>query len=605
MIPNTSFRRDETFHKWRRFAEDSQTVLIYGMVPRQAVLASIPLLHILRKLPSYFLRKDIQLIDGNPLDQVAWNYTSRKLGYHQFCRELSTLFLNHPDDVKLRDSTGGAVRLALSFLRPFFHNVVQDQFDIAIWYLRSLAISISEWPANGWVRNYPEVRQIVDSMALALGEELREKYALQHRTEINRLQLVIDGLEHSILSKKDQVPALYMDDVDVDSDGDYEVQLEDINDPTLVQPLDTENKEDINLVNRRSSLKLSIAVLPRLPVSFETPITPPDSPHNSLLFPTVTVPLGNLVSKKFSFPAMNEEYVKPSPSSERLASPPLTPPPLRSPVFSRPERLVDGPTMIITSLDEKPDISSELSHITENDQESEILENEVEQILRKDVFAQPDQSYVEEIDDDDDEKTEPGDDLPLSIWSSPRSSIFSIETLCDDDDLPSKRLSLGHSRSNSYDVFGRMSPLASVRASRTVSFSKSMSIPTIFPLKSDPVADPLAIIPSLPSPALSRPDSPVSASIPSSPSLQLSPSLPLTSQARHDHPDYLQPSIIVPKRVVSLLSPLDYDEDSDSSDFRPSSITENASYIVTGFLVGAFLTLFLFSTQRRNLLYVT
>src|SRR5260221_3199407 len=188
------------------------------MVPRQAVLASIPLLHILRKLPSYFLRKDIQLIDGNPLDQVAWNYMSRKLGYHQFCREVSTLFLNRPEDVKLRDSTAGAVRLALSFLRPFFHNIVQDDFDIAISYLRSLAISISEWPADGWVKNYPEVRQIVDSMALALGEELREKYAIQHRAEITRLQLVIDGLEQGMRATKDQLPVFSVDDVDVDSD---------------------------------------------------------------------------------------------------------------------------------------------------------------------------------------------------------------------------------------------------------------------------------------------------------------------------------------------------------------------------------------------------
>ena len=560
------------------------------MVPRQAVLASIPLLHILRKLPSYFLRNDIQLIDGNPLDQVAWNFTSRKLGYHQFCREVSTLFLNRPEDVKLRDSTAGAVRLALSFLRPFFHNVVQDDFDIAISYLRRLAISISEWPANGWVMNYPEVRQIVDSMALALGEELREKYAMQHRAEITRLRLVIDGLEQGMKDQKDQVPAL--GDVEVDSDDDFEVEFGD--DPTLVS-LEPQTKES-KLLDRRSSLKLSIAVQPRIPVTFETPITPPESPRNSL-FPTVTVPLSDMVSTKFSFKPMNEESC--SPPSERPASPPLTPP-FRSPVFSLPGSFFNDPTLC-THLDEPPHTEREQEHDnSEGDQESATLQKEVEETLEKEVLDQ-NGHHVEQIDDDDDDKTEPGDEYPLSVCSSPPSSIFSVETLCDNTDVPFKRLSFGHSRSNSFDIFGRMSPPPSVRASRTVSFTKSLA--TTLPFLLEPSADP-KIIPLPPSPSPSRPDSPtgtVSESIPPSPSLKFTSPLPLLY-------DNSEPSIIVPKRHVSILSPLpkhDNDEDTETPGLRPSSITENASYIVTGFLVGAFLTIFLFSTQRRTLLYVT
>jgi len=573
------------------------------MVPRQAVLSSIPLLHILRKLPSYFLRKDIQLIDGNPLDQVAWNYMSRKLGYHQFCREVSTLFLNRPEDVKLRDSTSGAVRLALSFLRPFFHNVIQDDFDIAISYLRSLAISISEWPADGWVKNYPEVRQIVDSMALALGEELREKYAMQHRAEITRLQLVIDGLEQGMRTQEGQLPAFSMDDVDVDSDGDFDVEFGDIDDPTLVSP-DPETKES-KLPGRRPSLKMSITVLPCIPVSFQTPITPPESPHNSSLFPTVTIPLSDVVSTKFSFKPMNEESMEISLPSERPASPPLTP--LRSPVFSLPGSFLNNPTER-APLDEQPHTHAELDHDNaDSEQESEMLRKEVEETLEKEVLRQNDHPshYVEEVDDDD-ERTEPGDDFPLSICSSP-SSVFSVETLCDNTDVPFKRLSFGHSRSNSYDIFGRMSPPPSVRASRTVSFTKSLA--TALPFLLEPSTNTMTItLPPSASPAPSRPDSPIgphSESVPTSPSLKLPPSLP---SPRPDHLEHLNPSIILPKRRVRIMSPLpsqDIDEDSDIPDFRPTNITENASYIVTGFLVGAFLTLFLFSTQRRTLLYVT
>ena len=577
------FRRDDTFRKWRRFAEDSQTVLVYGMVPRHAVLASIPLLHILRKLPSYFLRKDVQLVDGNPLDQVAWNYTSRKLGYHQFCREVSTLFLNRPEDVKLRDSTAGAVRLALAFLRPFFHDIVQDDFDIALSYLRSLAISISEWPANGWVKSYPEVRQIVDSMVLALGEELRAKYALQQGAEITRLQLVIDGLEDSLKARRTEATALRVDDLEVDSDDDLDGEFGETDDPTLVAP-DIVTKNESKGPGRRSSLKMTITVLPPIPVSFQTPITPPESPRNSLFFPTVTVPLSDMTSTKHSSKSMSEEPVQPS-RSERPASPPLTPPPCVA-VFSRP-----------ILLDEMSGALQERTVHPEGDLEAEILRKVVEETLEMEVLDQGEHLNVEVItedDDDDDDKTEPGDDLPSSLWSSPRSSVFSVETLCDNNDVPFKRLSYGHTRSNSFDIFGRMSPPASSRASRTVSFSKSLSTALPFLLESS--TDPVAI---------SLPASPPG-SIPSSPSLKPSRSYPLP-HVSNDETKYLTPSIVLPKRSISLLSPLagQDDDDTDTPNFRSTSVTENASYIVTGFLVGAFLTLFLFSTQRRTLLYVT
>jgi len=65
--------------------------------------------------------------------------------------------------------------------------------------------------------------------------------------------------------------------------------------------------------------------------------------------------------------------------------------------------------------------------------------------------------------------------------------------------------------------------------------------------------------------------------------------------------------VISPKSRIGLIGPLEMiqdaevDEDSD----RSATVVETASYIVTGFLVGAFITLFLFSTQRRTLLYLT
>jgi hypothetical protein len=47
------------------------------------------------------------------------------------------------------------------------------------------------------------------------------------------------------------------------------------------------------------------------------------------------------------------------------------------------------------------------------------------------------------------------------------------------------------------------------------------------------------------------------------------------------------------------------DAEGDEDNHQSTTVVETASYIVTGFLVGAFITLFLFSTQRRTLLYLT
>ena len=565
------------------------------MVPRQAVLASIPLLQILRKLPSYFLRKNVQVIKGNPLDQVAWNYTSRKLGYRQFCKEMSKRFLDCPDDVKLRDSTGGAVRLALSFLRPFFHRAVQDDFDIGISHLRALAISISEWPGEGWAKNYPEVTQIVESMALSLGEELREKYTA-HRQEVSRLQLLIFGLERTIKDQK-EVSALAVDDVEVDSDGDFEVEFG-ADDPTLVtSSFDAQAKENM-LFEPKPSLKMSIAVLPRIPVSFQTPITPPESPRNSLLFPTVTIPLSDVVVS--TQVALNPLQMDVPMSNEKPASPPMTPPP-RSLVFSLPKYAFDDSTTCPTSSDEKPDSQSEGKF----DDHAEDVDKENEPSLLEAA------SRAESLlDSGDDELTEPGDDDPTSMFSSPRSSILSFETLCDTTDIPGKRLSFAHSRSHSWDIVGKQSPPISIRPSRTVSFSEPLVVSWI-PFPASPTVDPLSIpLPPSPAPSVDR-------SLPTispSPSLSSSesPQLPLSHALSHQVEDELKivrPSaLIIPERSIGLFSPLllqDEDDDCDSASVRSTSVTETASYIVTGFLVGAFLTLFLFSTQRRTLLYVT
>ncbi|KAF8152999.1 hypothetical protein B0H34DRAFT_800262 [Crassisporium funariophilum] len=601
-----SKHRDKQFLKWYRFSQDSQSVLVYGMVPRPAVLASIPLLHILRKMPSYFLHKDQQIISGNPLDQAAWDYSDRKSNFRSFCQDMSTLFFSRPVEVRLRDSTGGAVRLALSFLRPFIHRLVQDDFNLAISYLRTLAISISHWPSQIWIRDHPEVQHIIDSMVLAVAEELRERYRQEQQEEISRLHIVIDGLEHTIRTKN-AVPSQYLiDEIEVDSDGEFELEFEESDEPTLVA------SESTQIVKRRPSLQMSVAVLPRIPISFQTPITPPESPRNSLFIPTVVVPHVDLVPTPITFNSLSPKGLgyfsrmenipsfKSSPSSESPASPPPTPPP-RLAVFSLP--LAYEP--------EKVDPASDDEEIDAQQNEAGEGDLHAEEIVKEQPAANEEQSEEPEEEELEEEQQEPVQEAeqaspppsPSSSWvpvssattlSSRRSSVASVETLCDTSDHLLKRFSIASSsHPDPFQHVHRISFARSVEMlSRTVSFS-----------------DPWPGIPDLPTPAIlpsmiALPPSPASSidSMPSSPSASpRAPRLPVLL----DLPIIPSTSLIPPKRRISLLEPLpeNYDDDDDTD--RSTTVAETASYIVTGFLVGAFITLFLFSTQRRTLLYLT
>ncbi|KAF9484080.1 hypothetical protein BDN70DRAFT_196577 [Pholiota conissans] len=670
--------RNEQFWKWYRFSQDSQSVLVYGAVPRPAVLASIPLLQILRKMPSYFLRKDIQIISGNPLDQVAWDYAKRKHNYRQFCQEMTKVFMGKSVDVRLRDSTAGAVRLALSFLRPYFHNVVQEDFDLAISYLRTFAVTISAWPGGWWVKDHPEVRQIVEVMVLSLGEELREKYSKQNREEISRLQLVIDGLEQTI---KTQHSSHYVaNDVEIDSDGDFEAELEESDEPTLV------NRIDDAPSTPRLSLHMSIAVLPRIPISFQTPITPPESPRHSLFVPTVTVPLGNITSaSQFSFvakeePTQNEEpHSAKSPAvSDEPASPPPTPP-TRSPVFSPmklpvieeaedvqelaaigPVQVQEDETQYAYADNVAPDVTEEAKEIVEHKEED--LANSVADftLTEGQDVEQEERSTKHEIEPSDDQTVFEHDELssptsPSHQWvlvgqlgspfSSRRSSIMSVDTLCEPIEFPLKRLSFA-SYADSVEFVPPM-PLLGGLSSRTISFSDhSPRIPFSAPPTVDLIAavETIPLVPhvaekvdtSLPSTAsVSRTASSSSSTdssasndsnaafitpLPPSPTLSvvsISSTLSRSSSSKSSVPPtpvdedeaVAQMTLFIPpKHQISLLSPLlEQDVEDEYESIRPtrSGPSDTASYIVTGFLVGAFITLFLFSTQRRTILYLT
>ncbi|PPQ71252.1 hypothetical protein CVT26_010994 [Gymnopilus dilepis] len=654
--------RTEQFWKWYRFSEDSQSVLVYGMVPRAAILCSIPLLQILRKMPSYFLNSDIQTIHGNPLDQVAWNYRLRKQNYRQFCRDMSRSFEERPTEVRVRDATAGAVRLALALLRPFFHRTVQEDFDAAIAYLHDLALRISQWPRDSWVVNHPEIRKIVGTMILAIAEELCEKTSSRQQ-EITRPQSVVDELEENLKSRDLRSPLVrrVLSEEDELHNDDTELEDED-DDPTLVV-LDNDPSE-----HKSDEIKLS----PLSPAVFQTPITPPESRRNSLLLAAaasripVFTPLHQVEQFELVPDILSSDTTQ---VSENLVSPPLTPPP-RSPLFVQTTIVKDAdePSLQVPSLDQVvavPDVFNDKDISISFD--SDMIQGELPSSPSDGLKEFP---TAADNNGGDESELEPDEDheayippSPLDHWVrvrphlssfSSQSSIGSGETLCDSVEFPSKRLSLAST--DSYEV---IPPFSSFRpfglSSRTVSFSESSPRLPLSPILDtvDPLGIPLPPSPEI-TPAyesefepLSRTSSSNSSSsimsplqgmagtlVERSPLLMPSPAFPhsplkfsssqssLTSSLASSSPTSSPaPSIqlglpveatsvfLPPKHRFGLLSPLPDSEeaegDDDTDSLRSVTFTDNASYLFTGFLVGAFITLVLFTTRRRELLVLT
>ncbi|EKM78350.1 hypothetical protein AGABI1DRAFT_92673 [Agaricus bisporus var. burnettii JB137-S8] len=265
---SSSSERSKEYPKWHRFSHESQSVLVYGSIPGTAVLASIPLLAILRHLPSYFLQPDYRSIETeNPLIRLGWDYKEKKSSYRRFCRNMSSQFFAMNTEERLADVTAGSLALGLAFLRPWFHSTIDKEDDLGVQTLVNLALIIARWPSQSWVQERPEIYDLISAMASTLSRELREKHELQVKDEVSRLQGVVNELHEvvrdyevkfSSLGKrlktshyKRPVPRLVIDS------------------PVLSPPTNT----------------VSLPSTPTSPISDPkvlTPLTPPDTPKSSM-----------------------------------------------------------------------------------------------------------------------------------------------------------------------------------------------------------------------------------------------------------------------------------------------------------------------------------
>ncbi|KAI0372373.1 hypothetical protein BV20DRAFT_939974 [Pilatotrama ljubarskyi] len=188
--------RHQDHWKWYRYALEAQDVLVYGYIPGTAVLASVPLVQLLTKLPSYMLNPEQSPLKDTPISRVAWDYERKKYTYKLFCQDMSERFLRLSLDRRMRDTTAGAVRLAIGMLRPWFHKLATDDFTTCTASASELALGIARWPGMWWVREHPEIRDLIRCLVHIVGEEAREARRTQALADATRMQDIVGGLEH-------------------------------------------------------------------------------------------------------------------------------------------------------------------------------------------------------------------------------------------------------------------------------------------------------------------------------------------------------------------------------------------------------------------------
>lgn len=261
-------RRNKDYWKWHRFSAESQSVLVRGSIPRTAVLASIPLLSILRHLPSYFLRPSFNGIDvKNPLMGLGWDYAEKKLSYRRFCCDMSNRFHCLSTEAQLADSTTGSLALSLAFLRPWFHQIAGVDPGLAVRTLSNLASLIAQWPGHEWAREHPEIYSLTYAMAETLCRELREEHKHQDKEEVSRLQGVVNELCEVV--------------------KEYEVRFNSMDKPSNPnQPGKPKPSIFIDSAALAFSPPMRGSVSPPARVSptgtrNQTPLTPPDTPRSS------------------------------------------------------------------------------------------------------------------------------------------------------------------------------------------------------------------------------------------------------------------------------------------------------------------------------------
>ncbi|KAF9453342.1 hypothetical protein P691DRAFT_62035 [Macrolepiota fuliginosa MF-IS2] len=547
-LPN---QRNKEYWKWQRFSQESQSVLVYGSIPGTAVLASIPLLAILRHLPSYFLQPGYHgLNSDNPLIGIGWDYTERKTSYRRFCRDMASRFHGLNTEEKLADTTAGSLALALAFLRPWFHQAVDVDNRQAVQSLTDLAFIIAQWPGRWWINEHPETHELIHAMTLTLYEELREKHGLQVKDEVLRLQGVVDELHEVVREYEDKFSSLGKRFKANQSRKPIPTLFINPAAPVFSPPIHTP-----------SPPQLRITPLPASKI--QTPLTPPDTPKSSTFasfFPQTEVNVRPPVSAqdKAAGPALADEF------ESRSTSTPGTSPLLSAALItsinaianqSLPIPKHDNPDEISPSHSRSPQLGPKPIALTPpllQPQHSHTPSSALSELRPEEIPLPPTPPQC-------------SSEVPPECLPLPPSPF-------DDDD--SWTMILSHTSD-----FDREDGDDDTQVDEDGSYRKDLqdSLATLRDMNDSPPGSPTLVFGQLSAPA-----------------------------APKEVPEYVPPR----PRSGIFAEPLEFDYslvevDEDCMSRQPPGFIETAGCVVTGFLVGAFITIALFSPQRRMMIHLT
>ncbi|KAF5348034.1 hypothetical protein D9758_010056 [Tetrapyrgos nigripes] len=277
----------EKHSRWQRFAQESQSVLVYGFIPRSAVLASVPLLSVLDRLPSYFTKPSSSEV---PLRILSWNFDSPQSTYRKFCQEMADRFLRLPFQTRARDTAVGSVRLAISLLDPWFYDMVHEDLHKAVAKTRDLACVIAHWPEQSGSTESNEMGVLIRAPIYLLAEEVRAKHTCKMEAELTRLQGVIDQLEVTLHDQEKLLPVRFDEHAQHDEPEILEPNQEEMTPIPILETTDI-----FPTSPRRRSLKITIPssssgtssssgsspISPVTPSSFSTPPSLPTTPYKS------------------------------------------------------------------------------------------------------------------------------------------------------------------------------------------------------------------------------------------------------------------------------------------------------------------------------------
>ncbi|KIY71360.1 hypothetical protein CYLTODRAFT_369482 [Cylindrobasidium torrendii FP15055 ss-10] len=182
--------RPDHFGRWSQYAQESQSVLVYGYIPMTAVLTSIPVRTIIDKLPSYFYNAPHDVDDTPALDKLAFDFSNKKMTFKHFCGEATKRYFLDTPEVRLHEAVVDSVRLSSAFLQSWFHETVKGDMPLAVKKVTDLAVLIAGWADSD---DTAGLDTIIRGMVTLLAQEIRT--STRSSEQVTELVHVIDDLE--------------------------------------------------------------------------------------------------------------------------------------------------------------------------------------------------------------------------------------------------------------------------------------------------------------------------------------------------------------------------------------------------------------------------